>query len=274
MRSVPQAAIDLVKASEGLRLAAYQNRGDVPTIGWGSTKGVKLGMVITLAEAEERLMLDFEVASNRLARVIDPAILTTLLDSQYAALLDFVLNVGADPKWQIWQVIRNRRFDQVPTQLSRFVYASGRILPGLVKRRKAEGALWLSALPPKPPAPVVGLQAPVMAVLAPAVIVAAHTHSPFLPIVAGLALACVLIWLTFLTIRSRTKPMPSQEFDNALAALVSAFNARVAAAGNTEALDAANARITDLESQLATAQGAASQVDADDTAAVVAATPA
>ena len=46
---------EIIKKWEGLRLEAYLCPAGVPTIGWGHTKGVKLGDKITLEQAEDFL---------------------------------------------------------------------------------------------------------------------------------------------------------------------------------------------------------------------------
>lgn len=280
MRPIPPQAVDFITKAEGVRLTAYRDSVNVLTIGVGHTgPDVTPGKTITLDEAKELLAIDLEKAAARIeAHRFYPVALS---DNQYTALLSWVFNTGGGPsfvtpkpkEWSIWSILRNRQFDKVPAELRKFVYAGGKPLPGLVKRRAAEAALWASSLPAKPPLPVIGLAAPVTAVVAPAVILAAKTHSPILPVVLGIALALALAWVVITLIRThRNKPMPTSDaFNTAVANLVAAFNAKVAAAGDTTAKDA---EIADLQAQLATAQGAAAQVDADDTAAVVAATPA
>ena len=171
-------------------------------------------------------------------------------------------------------MINARRFDLVPDQMRSFVFAGGKRLAGLVARRNAEAELWASGVPQKPPAHVVGPTAPAVAVLAPATVLAAHTHSPLLPIVLGVSLALALAWVVITYLKGKSTMATSDAFNQAVANLVAAFNAKVAAASDTSALDAANAHIADLTNQLAAAQAAVAQTDADDTAAIVAATPA
>ena len=53
-------AIDFIKKFEGCKLKAYQKKGDLPTIGYGTTfypngVTVKLGDVITQSQADEYL---------------------------------------------------------------------------------------------------------------------------------------------------------------------------------------------------------------------------
>src|SRR5690242_4450329 len=55
MRTSKQG-IEFIKRHEGLRLTAYDDGGGVFTIGYGSTRGVRKGMVITEGQAEARLI--------------------------------------------------------------------------------------------------------------------------------------------------------------------------------------------------------------------------
>lgn len=75
-----------------------------------------------------------------------PEIIARLTDHQYAALLSFVFNLGAGPKWTIWKSLNAGAFDQVPTQIMRFNKARVggvlKTLPGLTNRRAAEVQLW------------------------------------------------------------------------------------------------------------------------------------
>ena len=59
-RSTNAAGIRLIKAFEGLRLRAYRDAVGIWTIGYGTTSGVRSGMVITEAEAERLLRRDVE----------------------------------------------------------------------------------------------------------------------------------------------------------------------------------------------------------------------
>lgn len=144
MRRIPNEAVDLVARWEGLELAAYPDPatgGDPWTIGYGHTDGVKRGQTITEAQARDFLRKDLEVAAGRLEDRIGEVV-NDLTDNQYAALLSFVFNVGANPSWTIWKRLKARQFDQVPGELIKFVNAGGRKMQGLVNRRTAEIRVW------------------------------------------------------------------------------------------------------------------------------------
>jgi hypothetical protein len=99
------------------------------------------------------LKADLEVAAARLEARIGAAVVEALTPAQYAALLSFVFNLGANASWTIWKVLKARRFEEVPPQLMRFVNAGGRVVRGLVNRRAAECALWHEAEGAPAPAP-------------------------------------------------------------------------------------------------------------------------
>jgi lysozyme len=165
-RAVPQIAVAFVEAHEGCKLTAYQDAGaGVWTVGVGHCgPEVKAGLTITQQQADDYLRSDLALAAERLAGVVRDAAIQRLSEHQYAALLSFVFNVGAGDGWAIWTKLNSLQFDAVPAQMQRFVYAGGKIVPGLVSRRAAEVALWNT--PDAPPPPVVA--APVVAAAQPA----------------------------------------------------------------------------------------------------------
>lgn len=159
IRPIPEAACLFVKAHEGLRLAAYLDSANIPTVGYGHTgPEVRLGQTIAQGQADQFLAADLATAAQRLEAAVGEACVTELTDNQYSALISFVLNVGCDPKWTICADLRAQNFDAVPSQLMRFVNAGGRKLQGLVERRADEVKLWSTAepgsIPDSPPSSV------------------------------------------------------------------------------------------------------------------------
>lgn len=145
MRPIPKAAADFVAAQEGLRLEAYQDPGGAWTTGYGHTgPEVHAGLRITLAKARAWLDEDLRTAAARLAAVAPWEMIERLDEAQYAALLSFVFNLGANPGWTIWKKLKAGRLDLVPGEMLRFVYVGRTRMPGLAARRAAEVALWSS----------------------------------------------------------------------------------------------------------------------------------
>jgi lysozyme len=146
-RPAPACAIDFIKAAEALVLTAYQDAGGSWTVGYGHTgEGVSPGLTIDEPQALAWLSEDIATAAARLAAKAQAEVIEELTDNEYAAMLSFVFNLGT-PGTGIWRALNGRRFDEVPVQMMRFVYAGGVKVPGLAKRRAAEVALWSTPEP-------------------------------------------------------------------------------------------------------------------------------
>lgn len=132
-------ALPLVGYYEGRNLAAYLDPVGIPTICYGSTAGVQMGQTRTAAECDELLageLGDAIAIVDRLARHSQP-------DTRRAALGSFVYNVGGGA-FERSTLLRKLNASDVAgacAELSRWVYAKGRQLAGLIKRRAAERAL-------------------------------------------------------------------------------------------------------------------------------------
>ena len=142
-RQVNKAGLDLIKSFEGLRLEAYPDPGtggDPWTVGYGSTKGVKKGMKITVQEAEQRLIMDLQDACKAVERYVT----IPLNDNQFAALVSFTFNVGVGnlAVSTLLKRLNEGEYGSVPMQLMRWNRAAGKILNGLTRRRTAEGDLF------------------------------------------------------------------------------------------------------------------------------------
>jgi lysozyme len=139
-----QAAIDLVKASEGLRLEAYRDAGGVFTIGYGHTAGVHEGMRITEQQAEEFLSADLDAACQWVSKLVK----VPMTQGQFDALTDFVFNLGQERlrNSTLLRLLNAGHFDAAAAQFKYWTLAGGVSQPGLIKRRAAEAALFQSKL--------------------------------------------------------------------------------------------------------------------------------
>lgn len=105
-------------------------------------------MEITAEQAEETLRQDLLEAAGQVERLVR----VPLTDCQLAALVSFVFNAGAGSleSSTLLHRLNTGDYDAVPSELAKWVKAtdpkSGKkvSLPGLVKRRAAEGELWLA----------------------------------------------------------------------------------------------------------------------------------
>lgn len=131
----------LIKQYEGLRLQAYLCPAGIPTIGWGHTKGVKMGCCITEQQAEEYLTEDLAPAEQVLN-----AMAINFRQHQFDALVSWIFNLGrgAFLTSTLYKCIQaNANDEQIADQIVRWTNASGKQLIGLMKRRVAEANMFM-----------------------------------------------------------------------------------------------------------------------------------
>lgn len=140
MKRTNKAGVDLIEQFEGCKLTTYLCPAGIKTVGFGHTgPDVKLGQTITREQADQLLFNDlrrFEQAVEKLCPV------TT--DNQFAALVSFTFNLGEQSlKTSTLRRMHNEGdYAGAQGQFTRWVKAGGKTLPGLVKRRLAEAALY------------------------------------------------------------------------------------------------------------------------------------
>lgn len=139
MKSTPYANL-LIRQFEGLRLTAYHCPSGIMTIGYGHTKDVREGQTITQFQAEQLLKQDIAQVEEYLNTINLP-----FTQNQFDALTSFIFNIGpsAFQSSTLFSIIRlNPDSPEIATQLRRWIYSRGQILPGLQQRREAEVKLY------------------------------------------------------------------------------------------------------------------------------------
>ena len=134
--------IEFIKKHEGLRLKAYLCPAGKWTIGYGHTKGVKPGQVVTKEEAERLLREDLIVVENEINRHN-----LNINQNQFDALASFVYNVGVGnfrTSTLLKKIKANPNDKTIANKFKRWVYSNGKRLPGLVKRREEEAELYFT----------------------------------------------------------------------------------------------------------------------------------
>ena len=153
MIEVPQAAIGLAKRFEGFhhvpradpgRAHPYVCPAGYWTIGYGHLCDPK-HPPITEAEAEDYLAADLKTALNATLRYCP--VLATEPEGRLAAIVDFTFNLGAGrlQTSTLRRRVNQRDWVAAVTELRRWVYSGGKVLPGLEARRRAEIQLILSS---------------------------------------------------------------------------------------------------------------------------------
>ena len=138
--TISQEGIALIKRFEGCELKSYRCSAGVPTIGYGSTKGVSMDMEITQERAEALLIediSDFEEEVNKCVKV-------PLTQNQFDALVAWTFNLGG-PNLRnstMLKVLNEGEYEKVPSEMKRWNKAAGKTLDGLIRRREAESLLF------------------------------------------------------------------------------------------------------------------------------------
>ncbi len=149
-RVVSEAGVSLVRRFEGCarrrsdgQVEAYPDpgTGGQPwTIGWGATgPGIGPGTTWTQAQCDARLAADLERHAAEVSQAIGDGPTT---QAQFDALVSFHYNTGAIGRATLTR--RHRAGDHAGAagEFARWNRAGGRVLPGLVRRRAAEAALY------------------------------------------------------------------------------------------------------------------------------------
>lgn len=140
------AAVKLVQPFEGFSAVPYQDPVGVWTIGFGSTRDASGAPVcattppVTRAQALALVERDLAAASAAVATHVT----VPLNPNQKAALIDFVYNLGAGNFCgsTLLRLLNAGDFTKAVKQFIRWDHAGGEVLPGLLRRREAEAALF------------------------------------------------------------------------------------------------------------------------------------
>ena len=134
--------LDIVKKYEDLVLKAYLCPAGIPTIGYGHTKGVSLGMTCTKEQADQWVEDDYFMAKNDVKAVVRVPISANQLD----ALASFVFNLGVRKLIQstLLKKLNAGDYNGAASEFDKWVFAAGKKLNGLIARRADEKELFLN----------------------------------------------------------------------------------------------------------------------------------
>lgn len=147
--AIPKALVELIKVSEGCKLAAYQDGADIWTIGWGHTgPEVVAGLVWSQTQADNQLLLDIKVRSLR-PLLEDMPDIANMPEECLTALADMYYNCR---RTSLRESTLRKRFlakdyAAIAGEIKRWVRdAKGNIEPGLATRRAKDAELWKAGL--------------------------------------------------------------------------------------------------------------------------------
>ncbi|BET97635.1 lysozyme [Xenorhabdus taiwanensis] len=142
---ISENGINKLKSYEGLKLKAYPDpaTGAAPwTIGYGHTKGVESGQVITIQQAEEFLhqdLIPIYAAIQQLVKV-------PLTQGQFDALCSFIFNLGIVnfAHSTLLKKLNTGDYQGAVKEFVKWDRADGRELSALSMRRESEQKTFLS----------------------------------------------------------------------------------------------------------------------------------
>jgi GH24 family phage-related lysozyme (muramidase) len=145
IRKVYPPGIELTTSMEGFREHLYDDPAGYCTIGFGhlvkkarcdGSEPERFRSGLPRPEAVDLLRRDMGMAEQAVVTLAQ----VELNDGQFAALCDFTYNVGrgALARSTLLKYLNTGDFEKIPAQLRRYVYAAGRRLEGLARRRERE----------------------------------------------------------------------------------------------------------------------------------------
>lgn len=134
-------AVELIKSFEGCKLKAYQDQGGIWTVGWGCTgPGIGPGTEWTQAQADSELAQRVDHTRQQVVNMTK----VELTPNQLAAITCFAYNVGLGAYYRsnVRRYLSGGFNDEAMQSLLNWCHVGGKEVPGLLRRRQAEKALF------------------------------------------------------------------------------------------------------------------------------------
>lgn len=146
MRHVSQQGLALIKRFEGFSPTIYLDAAGLPTIGYGHLLRPGEAEMFARGISEEAgialLIKDVQKAEQAVLRLVH----VPLSEGQFDALVSFTFNLGSGAlqRSTLRRKVNREEHADVPPEFMRWVWAGGKKLRGLIRRREAEAALYES----------------------------------------------------------------------------------------------------------------------------------
>lgn len=148
---ISQSGLNQIKKHEGLRLKAYYDAIGKPTIGYGNTffengRPVRMGDVITMERAESLLRFTVDTIFSK---GVDKLVKSDINQNQFDAMVSLTYNIGVAAfggSTLLRRVNADPNDPEIANQFARWNRASGKILPGLTRRRAEEAELYFKSV--------------------------------------------------------------------------------------------------------------------------------
>jgi len=140
--------IDLIVAFEGCALQPYNDAHGYATVGIGHLIRQSPILPTDLPITKERAYEIFRTDSKMAQWAVNHYVAVPLNQNQFDALVDFTFNLGSGTfaKSSVLTTVNESKFASVPQHLALYNESGGKVLSGLVRRRAAEGALFMKGV--------------------------------------------------------------------------------------------------------------------------------
>lgn len=141
--AISVAAFVSLIASEGYTdKAIIPVKGDVPTFGFGTTDGVKIGDKTDPVSAVQLAFRDI----TKFEGAVKECVKVPLSQNEYDAWISFTYNIGVSAfcKSTAVRLLNESKYREACDQIPRWVYVKGNKVQGLVNRRQKEHAQCIS----------------------------------------------------------------------------------------------------------------------------------
>lgn len=133
-------SIELIKEYCVCEFMAYQNLADEWAIGYGHTKDVKKGDLITQDEADLFLMEDLLIIEN----AVNQLVIVDINQDMFDALISFTFNLGIESLSQstLLNLLNQGQYSSAAEQFEKWVVSADGKSDSLAKCREAEHQLF------------------------------------------------------------------------------------------------------------------------------------
>ena len=146
---IDDAGYEFIKQWEGVRNKAYRDSAGIPTIGIGFIRykvGARAGTRVQMQDylTDDEIKAEFTAQIAAYEDAVAEAVKVALTQSQVNALVSLCYNIGASAfkRSTVVRELNQRKYQAACKAIGMWNKAGGRVVQGLVNRRKAEQVLF------------------------------------------------------------------------------------------------------------------------------------
>ena len=146
---IDDVGYEFIKRWEGVRNQAYCDSAGIPTIGIGFIRykvGARAGKRVQMQDylTDDEIKAEFTVQIAAYEDAVEAAVKVPLTQSQVNALVSLCYNIGAIAfkGSTVVRLLNQRKYQAACKAIGMWNKAGGRVVQGLVNRRKAEQVLF------------------------------------------------------------------------------------------------------------------------------------